>query len=192
LFDAINLSELAERLFYEAETWLFENTARVARLAGPATMEPLTPGGLLVDGFDAWPAALLPYNPPYYPELVEGQAYERASGWNAWTAPCPSAGARALRGRERMDWRGVVEVYDAVSYAEDAVPGLRLWLGYLAGTQPFPAHPHLRWTLARAFGRAIISSRGDATCLGIPDFAPALRSTGGRLFPLGYGLFLLG
>jgi hypothetical protein len=184
LFDAINVSDLVERLFYRAETWLFENTRGIVALQGPAAMEPLTPAGMLVDGFDAWPAALLPYNPPYYPDLVAAEGYEPARTWRAWTLAIVG-GARRSGPREPVDWRALREV----DYPEEHAPGLNAWVAHLAGAQPFPAHPHLRWTLARAFSAAICARSDDGFCLGIPDFAPALRLTGGRLFPLGYALF---
>jgi hypothetical protein len=191
LFDAINVGELAERMFYQAETWLFENTPGIAALRGPASMEPLTPAGLLVDGFDAWPAALLPYNPPYYPELVEEEGYEREREWSAWTLDCGTgAPADSLR-QSPAAWQAWAAACDALNYPEENAPQLSLWLSRLAGGAEFSAHPHLRWALSRAFVRAVRVEREGGLCLGIPDFAPALRLTGGRLFPLGYALYLL-
>lgn len=191
LFEAINITALVERLFYEAETWLFENTPGIAALQGPASLEPLTPAGLLVDGFDAWPAALLPYNPPYYPEMVEGEGYAQARGWSAWTLACPPIQAPRPSGKESVDWRAVAETAQRVGYNEDHAPGLGRWLAHLAGKEAFPAHRQLRWALARPFGRAVVAQADGGLCLGIPDFAPALRLTGGRLFPAGYALYLL-
>jgi hypothetical protein len=189
LFDAINVSELAERLFHQAETWLFENTPRIAALEGPVSFEPLTPGGLLVDGFDAWPAALLPYNAPYYPELVEAEGYEPARGWQAWTLRTVPARRRAAH-RDNPDWRGILDRIEAVGYAEENAPHLRSWLRHLSGRAPFPAHPHLRWALALPFARAVSATLEAGACVGVPDVARALRLSRGHLFPIGYALYL--
>lgn len=191
LFEAINVTALGERLFYEAETWLFENTPATTSLQGPTSLEPLTPAGLLIDGFDAWPAALLPYNPPYYPEIVEGEGYEPAREWGAWTLACPSGEGLKRTRRETIDWRAAVAACDSAGYADARAPGLRRWLAHLAGAETFPAHPRLRWALAQPFGRAVIARVDDGMCLGVPDFAPALRLTRGRLFPFGYALYRL-
>jgi hypothetical protein len=190
LFDAINVSELTERLFHQAETWLFENTPDIVALQGPAGFEPLTPGGLLVDGFDAWPPALAPYNPPYYPELVAGEGYEPAREWRAWALKAPPTRAGAVRSGP-ADWRAILDRMDTVRFAEQNAPHLRRWLLYLTGGKVLPTHPHLRWTLARPFARAAWATLGAGVCFGIPDIAPALRLTGGRLFPAGYALYLL-
>jgi hypothetical protein len=193
LFDAINTEDLVERLFSEAETWLFENTPQIGALSGPASMEPLTPPGMLVDGFDAWPAALLPYNPPYYPEFVEWQGYEPSRSWSAWqldTWTGSQAVDRSLpAGRET--WSEVLAAWRAGDENNDAAPGLGAWLAHLAGRSGFPAHPHLRWALALAFRLAVIVVADEGVCFGVPDFAPALRLTGGRLLPIGYALYPL-
>ena len=76
LFEAINVEALPDRLFYEAENWLFEHAAGLVGIRGPMSIEPLVPPGLLTDGFDAYPAVFVPHNPPYYPEMIEGQGFE--------------------------------------------------------------------------------------------------------------------
>ncbi len=190
LFDAIYVTALVERLFYAAETWLFENTPGITALQGPTSMEPLTPAGLLIDGFDAWPTALLPYNPPYYSELVEGEGYEQARTWSAWTLASAAGGGKRSSG-EPVDWRAISATFARSDYAEDNAPGLKAWLAHLADAQPFLAHRHTRWTLARAFSRAIHATSGNGLCLAIPDLAPALRLTRGRLVPFGYLSFSL-
>ncbi|MCU0507918.1 MAG: hypothetical protein MUC34_05915 [Anaerolineae bacterium] len=191
LLDAINVRAVSERLFFQAENWLFENTPGIAALRGPASMEPLTPAGLLVDGFDAWPAALLPYNPPYYPDFVEEEGYERERGWSAWTLDCPASAPAGFHPSAPTDWRALAEALDAGEYPDENAPRLRGWLTHLAGGGAFSAHPHLRWVLARGFGRAVWTTSDDGVCVGIPDFAPALRLIGGRLFPVGYALYVL-
>ena len=60
----------------EAAAGLFSSVERWAREQGMAFLRgPLNPStnyeiGLLVEGFDTLPALMMPYNPPYYPEMV--------------------------------------------------------------------------------------------------------------------------
>ncbi len=52
-----------------ARAWLSDRGARVMR--GPMGLSQMDGLGCLVEGFDAPPAIMMPYNPPYYPEHLE-------------------------------------------------------------------------------------------------------------------------
>ncbi len=207
LFDAMNVPELADRLFYEAETWLFEHTPGISGIRGPYSPEPLISPGLLTDGFDAQPVALLPYNPPYYPEVVEGQGYEPGPTWRAYALDL-SAGAAPKPRSERVGshaWQAVAAAYVAPQAVQPAaaepqeslVPGLAAWLSHLGGGDRFRFNGSWERAMGAAFGRAVVSAVGEedggpAACFGIPDPAGALRLGGGRRLPLGSLLFELG
>ena len=47
-------------------------------MRGPASFSTNEEAGLLVDGFDASPVVMMPYNPPYYAALIEGAGFEKA------------------------------------------------------------------------------------------------------------------
>lgn len=198
LFESINAEEMADRLFGEAETWLFEHMGGMAGIRGPLSLEPLVSPGLLTDGFDADSTAFLPYNPPYYPEMVESQGYEPVMTWRAYMMDLVAGTPRLLLERERAPldrWRSLSRAW-ATWHEEEPnevllSPGLREWLAHLAGDGPFHAPKSWRWVMQRAFATAIAVVRetdaeAPAACFGIPDLGPALKTAGGKLLPFGW------
>jgi GNAT superfamily N-acetyltransferase len=70
LFECINSQQVADALLDAAATWL-RGQGRTA-MRGPLNFTMTDEVGLLIDGFDDMPRIMMPYNPPYYPELLEG------------------------------------------------------------------------------------------------------------------------
>ncbi|GAB6282686.1 MAG: GNAT family N-acetyltransferase [Ignavibacterium sp.] len=68
-FECINEQEVANKLFDTAKDWLIQNG--LTSMCGPANPSSNDEYGLLIDGFDDSPRLLMPYNPPYYIELIE-------------------------------------------------------------------------------------------------------------------------
>lgn len=68
-FDCINDEHVSTALFQAAEKWL--RAQGVTAMRGPANPSSNHTYGLLVDGFDSMPAIMMPYNFPYYAELIE-------------------------------------------------------------------------------------------------------------------------
>lgn len=74
-FDTINDPEVARLLFGEAEKWLrSKNLTTVIGPVNPSTNETC---GLLINGFDSPPVAMMTYNFPYYPDLIEQNGYKK-------------------------------------------------------------------------------------------------------------------
>lgn len=197
LFESINVPEMPERLFDRAENWLFEHAGGMTGIRGPLSLEPLAAPGLLTDGFDAEPVAFLPYNPPFYPEMVEAQGYEPGGTWRTYemTLASGSAAGGTLHGD---GWAALSTAYAAEEQARPGrgflVPGLARWLAHLAGAAPFGTTWAWRWVVGRAFRNGIAvfqtaETGGRAAGLGIPDLAPALRAARGRLLPVGWLIY---
>ena len=53
-------------------------------MRGPENMSVNDDVGLLVEGFDSPPAIMMPYNPRYYPALVEARGFRKAMDLYAW------------------------------------------------------------------------------------------------------------
>lgn len=68
-FDCINDVSVSQALFAAAENWL--RAQGVTALRGPANPSSNHTYGLLVDGFEQMPAIMMPYNEPYYAQLIE-------------------------------------------------------------------------------------------------------------------------
>jgi len=68
-FECINEGPAAGKLLEAARDWLGQRG--MTTLRGPASFSSNDEWGLLVQGFDMSPVLMMPYNPPYYPELLE-------------------------------------------------------------------------------------------------------------------------
>lgn len=68
-FDCENNKEISTQLFTTAVSWLKEQG--VNNVIGPVNPTTNDPVGLLIDGFDSPPMAMMPYNKPYYAGLIE-------------------------------------------------------------------------------------------------------------------------
>lgn len=74
-FDCVNDSSVSEALFKAAEDWL--RSKGVTAVRGPANPSSNHVYGLLVDSFDSMPAIMMPYNYPYYAELIERAGFTK-------------------------------------------------------------------------------------------------------------------
>ncbi len=72
-FECFDDREAADALLQTACLWLKERGMEAVR--GPANPSVNDEYGLLIDGFQHPPAILMPYNPPYYPHLIEGAGF---------------------------------------------------------------------------------------------------------------------
>lgn len=74
-FDCVNDDKVSSALFQAAEKWLKEQDMTAVR--GPANPSSNHPYGLLVDSFDSIPAIMMPYNYPYYSDLIEKAGFSK-------------------------------------------------------------------------------------------------------------------
>lgn len=74
-FDVIDDYEVGKALLDTAVTWAQERN--LESLHGPANFSTNETCGLLVDGFDAAPTIMMPYNKPYYAEFVDKYGFEK-------------------------------------------------------------------------------------------------------------------
>ncbi|MBR9977627.1 MAG: hypothetical protein KFH87_06015 [Bacteroidetes bacterium] len=81
-FECINEQEVADALFDAAAAWLRGKGMDTMR--GPVNPSVNDEIGMLVEGYDALPVILMPYNPPYYPTLTEGHGFHKAKDLYAY------------------------------------------------------------------------------------------------------------
>ena len=74
-FDCINDPAVAKALFAEGEKWL--RAQGVTAVRGPANPSSNHAYGLLVKGFDSMPAIMMPYNFPYYADLIQEAQFSK-------------------------------------------------------------------------------------------------------------------
>jgi hypothetical protein len=68
-FESINDIEVVRLLLSTVATWLKEHG--MEKMAGPMNPSTNDECGLLIDAFESSPCLMMPYNPPYYPTLLE-------------------------------------------------------------------------------------------------------------------------
>lgn len=75
-FDCVNDEKVSSALFKAGEDYL--RAQGVAAVRGPASPSSNHIYGLLVEGFDSIPAIMMPYNYPYYADLIEKAGFVKA------------------------------------------------------------------------------------------------------------------
>jgi hypothetical protein len=74
-FECADDPEAASALFSSVETWVRRKGMTFVR--GPLNPSINYEAGLLIDGFEYPPALMMPYNPPFYPRLIESCGFTR-------------------------------------------------------------------------------------------------------------------
>jgi len=102
-FDAVNDQEVANALLKAAEDWVREQGA--SSLIGPVNPSTNEPCALLVDGYDSPPMILMPYNKPYYKELLEGYGLTKQVDLVAYALYDHDLGDKPVRLQEALTQR---------------------------------------------------------------------------------------
>ncbi len=198
LFECSDNHEAARALFHEGESWAHQHNLTVIR--GPKGFSPFDGMGLLVKGFEHRPAYGLPYNPPYYPSLLEAEGYqpreEIVSGYLSASVPFPEKIHRASELIQKRRGLRIVS-YKSRKDLRALVPRLRdLYNSSLEGTTgnyPISAEEvkniadQLLWFADPSLIKIIEKDDQPVGYLfAYPDISAALQHTGGKLFPFGW------
>ncbi|MBI3585767.1 MAG: hypothetical protein HY088_01395 [Ignavibacteriales bacterium] len=81
-FECVNDQHVANALFDTAKSYLKQKGATAMR--GPANPSVNDEYGLLVEGFNVTPTLLMPYNPEYYPKLIEAYGFKKSKDLYAY------------------------------------------------------------------------------------------------------------
>jgi GNAT superfamily N-acetyltransferase len=92
--ETINEPAVCHRLIDQVAKWAGQK--QMSRLLGPMNPSSNDECGLLVDGFDASPFLMMPYNLRYYPELVESAGFTKAKDLFAYQIDLRQAPAKRL------------------------------------------------------------------------------------------------
>jgi GNAT superfamily N-acetyltransferase len=194
--ETINDLEVLQALLEAAGNWLRARGARL--IQGPMNPSTNYECGLLVDGFDFSPWVMMPYNPPYYAELIEQTGLRRAKNLYAYylnteivtLAKVERVADRVMRASDlrirpmRMgDFQAEAarawEIYNSAwSRNWGFTPMSREEFLYLARDMKPIADPELV-----RFGE--VGGQPVGFVLALPDINRALKYARGRLFPLG-------
>jgi len=108
-FDCVNEEAIANSLFAEAELWLkAKNLSTMIGPANPSTNETV---GLLIDGFNEPPVAMMTYNKPYYITLIEKYGFHKKVDLYAYDIRTDSVNDRAIKLQDallkRLEQKGI-------------------------------------------------------------------------------------
>ncbi len=198
LFESQDDPAISQELFAAGFDWA--KMQGLNRVFGPKGFSALDGLGLLTRGFEHRPAFGIPYNPPYYPTLIESAGFERVSdivsGYLSARIEFPEKihqisalvqqrrGLHVARFKNRRDLTALI-------------PKLQqLYNGTLSGTG---GNAPLTAAEARAMGDQLlwfadprlikIVMKGDEPVgflLAYPDISAAVQRTAGKVFPFGW------
>ena len=205
-FDVVNDASIAQSLLNEAEQWLKNKGANT--MVGPASPSTNEPCGLLVDGYNSPPVAMMTYNKPYYLDLLTAAGFKKQTDLLAYDLPTSTVDKRTLQLKDALlkrlknngitirnvnlkdfktDVDKMLEVYNA-AWAENTgfVPMTEKEFRYLA--------KDLKMILDKDF--CLLAEHNGKVigfALAIPDINQVLiKIKRGRLFPTGIFKLLLG
>lgn len=200
LFECENSREVSRALFNRAIEWVRER--ELDKLIGPRGFSAMDGLGLLVRGFEHRPAFGLPYNPPYYQDLIESLGFiplggDIVSGYlSSKKAVLPEKvervaelverrrGLHAVRLKSRRELQKLIPAFqklynESLEGTSGNVPLTEADLSTMADQLLWFADPRL----------IKIIQKGDELVgylLAYPDISAAIQRCRGRLFPFGW------
>ena len=195
-FECIPDYAITEALLKASADWLRERGLDVMR--GPMSFSTNDECAMLIEGFDASPALMMPYNPRYYPEYMERFGLHKAKDLLAYlftedqeTPPKLIRVAEGVRRRQRIQIRPL-----NLKQLDEEIPVLevvynRAWeknWGFVPVTSA--EFHHLADQLKQIADAdlalfAEVDGKAVGFILALPDFHQAIKHANGRLFPLG-------
>lgn len=203
-FESINSPEAARYLLDTASQHLKEKG--MERIRGPMNFSTNDTCGLLVDGFDSSPLFMMPYNPPYYIDLIEQSGFTKVKDLYAYFADKsiekkvprlerlaqkplsdPSIKVRKIDLKNiRQEIRVIREIYNnAWSKNWGFVPMTDEEFEYMASDMKKIIDPDLALI-------AEIDGNPAGFSLALPDYNQIIKKCNGRLLPFGIFHFIFG
>lgn len=102
-FDCINDQEVANALFDTAHKWVKEKGAE--KIVGPINLSTNETCGLLIEGFDKPPVAMMTYNYPYYIDLITNYGFDKQVDLLAYDIPTATASDRSVVLMDKLEER---------------------------------------------------------------------------------------
>ena len=198
LFECENNIEAAKGLFEAGFEWA--RARGLTKILGPKGFTPMDGFGLLVKGFQHRPAFGLPYNPDYYPALIETCGFkpnrDAVSGYISADVQFPG---RIHELAEKIKKRRGLHIarYEKRSDLRSLVPKLKdLYNGALRGTagnapisddEANALADQLLWFADPKLIKIVMKGEDPVGfLLAYPDVSTALQKNRGQLFPFGW------
>ena len=199
MFEVINNKQASNLLLGEAGKWCQEK--QLNKLVGPVNLSTNHECGLLVDGFDIPPVIGMPYNPPYYSNLLEGWGLEKLKDLVSLRMELPKVPEYLESAMSRIKKRGrfMVRPFRLDSFYEEIEA---IWHIYNEswvdnwGFIPMSREEFLySANEVRSFFQpgycfiAEVNGEPVGFSLTLPDINVILKEMNGRIFPFGWAKF---
>ncbi|MGO1244903.1 hypothetical protein [Sphingobacterium sp. JB170] len=102
-FESINDQEVATKLLETAQDWVKQKGGN--KIVGPINLTTNDSCGLLVEGFNLPPVAMMPYNPSYYIDLISNAGFARQVDLLAYLVNKSKASQRSVLILEKLEAR---------------------------------------------------------------------------------------
>ncbi|MCZ6689265.1 MAG: N-acetyltransferase [Planctomycetota bacterium] len=195
--EMVNDPEVARALFREAGDWLRERG--LDRMLGPVQFTTNETCGVLVEGFDEPPAIQMPYNPPYYPDLLEEVGLKTAKVLLAYElTPDSIVFDKTRRVADRAERRGIrVRQLNLRDFDAEVERAREIYNQAWSANWGFDAisreefHEMSKDLRRGADPRLLLMAETEAESrpigcsISLPDLNPAIRLLDGRLTPWG-------
>lgn len=197
-FDAVNDRRVSRLLFDAAFEWARDRG--LTRMWGPKGFMALDGQGVLVEGFEHPPAMGIPYNYPYYDDLLRDAGFEKQFDFiSSYIDREISVPERFLRVAEKVKRRRHLKSVHLQSKDE-----LRAWIPrvtavYNESFVEVQGYTPITDQEAQAIGEQILAIADPSLItlllhedelvgfvLAYPDITPALQRCRGKLWPLGW------
>lgn len=205
-FDCINDQEVANKLLETAENWVKNKGGN--NIFGPVNLTTNDSTGLLVDGFDKPPVAMMPYNFPYYQDLILNAGFAKKVDLRAYFVNKENSNKRSVLLLEKLEERlkrsGItLREINLKDFANEAEKIKRVYnkawdknLGFVPMTDDEFAHTAKDLKMIVDPKYCIIAEKGDdiiGFALGIPNINEIqINIKRGRLLPTGIFKLLFG
>ena len=199
-FESERQPAVAAALFSTVSAWLAARGLGVMR--GPASFSVNEECGLLVKGFDSSPVVMMPYNPPWYADLIEGAGFKKSKDLIAYHHEANGVPERLARVAGRLAERHQIKIrpLDLKQFKAEVARVRMLYnAAWDANWGNIPMTDAEFDDLAKQLKPVVVPElvlfaevRGELAgfALALPDLNVALRHMNGRLFPLGWAFGL--
>ncbi len=205
LFECENEQAVANALFEAAFEWA--HSRGLTKMLGPKGFTVLDGFGLLIKGFEHRPAFGQPYNPPYYPDLVEALGFQperdALSGYLSSDMQFPPRvhelaeriakrrGLRVARFRTRKDLRALLpklkDLYNsALRGTGGNAPLTDAEVKAMADQLLWFSDPRLFKIVYKVTDPGMDDEEPVGFLMAYPDISAALQKTRGKIFPFGW------
>lgn len=201
LYESFNDSETASALLNTVAEWGKRKGMTVIR--GPMNLSMNDECAFLLEGFDSPPAVMMPYNPPYYLELMEKCGLTKAKDLNAYLMSRDyetAAKVRAVSKQFQDQMKVTVRCINMKKLEEEAKKIQYIYnnaweknWGFVPWTQKEMDHIVKKLKQLADPGLVILAedeNRPVGFAFALPNFNEVIKKMNGRLTPLGIFKYL--